>query len=277
VSCTVADLSVGCPHLEISLAHAVWSRERGRRRQAIVQGREQRLPDALQRVLPLERGVWQRIRARVYESESGSHPPSSSADARYHLQKSFLSQQNLVMIEELRQQSFTFLVDVGFVQAPEGDKRELTPARYGKSRTRFVRVPPELDTHSRDPKAVMVRPRDSERETTVDDVPSQACLAASMYPKLLVIDPANKQLRTLANSAPASIHPSSVNFTPGKRIDFGDAKFVAFFTAMHTKKLYIWESGTVDERAVYLLCGHADFQVRPSSFESIRTLTDAVL
>lgn len=27
----------------------------------------------------------------------------------------------------------------------------------------------------------------------------------------------------------------------------------------------VWESGTVDERAVYLLCGNADFQVRLSS------------
>lgn len=91
--------------------------------------------------------------------------------------------------------------------------------RYGKSRTRFVRVPPELDTHSKDPKAVM------------------ACLAASMYPKFLVIDKASGQMRTLSNSAPAAIHPSSVNFTPGRRVDFGDAKFVVFFTAMATKRL----------------------------------------
>lgn len=39
------------------------------------------------------------------------------------------------------------------------------------------------------------------------------------------------------NSATAAIHPSSVNFTPGRRNDFAGAKFVAFFTAMATKKL----------------------------------------
>lgn len=123
------------------------------------------------------------------------------------------------MIEELRQQYFSFLVDAGFIQATEAEKRELISTKYGKSRTRFVRVPLELDTYSRDPKAVM------------------ACLAASMYPKLLIVDPHNGQMRTLSNSAPAAIHPSSVNFTPGRRIDFGDAKYIAYFTAMHTKKL----------------------------------------
>lgn len=123
------------------------------------------------------------------------------------------------MISELCQQYFSFLVDAGFIQVTEAEKRELISTRYGKSRTRFVRVPADLNTHSKDPKAVM------------------ACLAASMYPKFLVVDPQSGQMRTLSNNAPAAIHPSSVNFTPGRRIDFGNAKFVAFFTAMHTKKL----------------------------------------
>jgi ATP-dependent RNA helicase DHX29 len=134
-------------------------------------------------------------------------------------QRSFLSFQNLQQIEELRQQYFSFLVDAGFVDVTEAEKRELISTRYGKSRTRFVRVPADLDAYSRDPKAVM------------------ACLAASLYPKLLVVDPQSGQIRTLANSAPAAIHPSSVNFAPARRLDFGGAKFIAFFTAMHTKKL----------------------------------------
>ena len=157
------------------------------------------------------------------QGEFGLQNPceSNTADASYRPreQKSFLSQQNLQMIEELRQQYFSFLIDAGFIQCTDVQKRELISTRYGKSRTRFVRVPEELDTHSRDAKAVM------------------ACLAASLYPKLLVVDPASGQMRTLANNAPAAIHPSSVNFAPGRRIDFGGAKFIAFFTAMHTKKL----------------------------------------
>lgn len=120
------------------------------------------------------------------------------------------------MIEELRQQYYSFLIDASFIQSPP-TANCLAPR--GKSRIRFLVVPAAIDTHSKDPRAVM------------------ACLAAAMYPKLLVIDKSNGQMRTLANSATAAIHPSSVNFNPGRRSDFGDAKFVAFFTAMHTKKL----------------------------------------
>ncbi|BGO98493.1 hypothetical protein NBRC10513v2_002888 [Rhodotorula toruloides] len=174
---------------------------------------------------------------------------------REFCRKSYLSLQNLQQIEELRQQFFSFLFDAGFVNITNAERRELTSTRYGKSRTKFLRVPTELDTASRDPRTVM------------------ACLAASMYPKLLVIDPQNGSLRTLANSAPAAIHPSSVNFGSGRRVDFGQGtRFAAFFQAMHTKKLYVWESGSVDERAVYLLCGNADFQLPAHSISVDRKI-----
>ncbi|GAA5857787.1 hypothetical protein JCM9279_000747 [Rhodotorula babjevae] len=174
---------------------------------------------------------------------------------REFCRKSFLSLQNLQQIEELRQQFFSFLVDAGFVNISNSERRELVSTRYGKSRTKFVRVPADLDVASRDPRTVM------------------ACLAASMYPKLLLIDPQNGSLRTLANSAPAAVHPSSVNFAPGRRVDFGQGvRFAAFFQAMHTKRLYVWESGAVDERAVYLLCGNADFQLPAHSISIDRKI-----
>lgn len=180
---------------------------------------------------------------------------SANGYEREFTRKNFLSQQNLQQIEELRQQFFSFLVDAGFISITDSERRQLVSTKYGKSRTRFVRVPDDLDANSKDPRAVM------------------ACLAASMYPKLLVIDPQNGSMRTLANSAPAAIHPSSVNFAPGRRIDFGaNTRFVAFFTAMHTKKLYVWESGSVDERAVYLLCGNADFQLAAHSLSIDRKI-----
>lgn len=174
---------------------------------------------------------------------------------REFCRKSFLSLQNLQQIEDLRQQFFSFLVDAGFVNITNAERRELVSTRYGKSRTKFVRAPPDLDKASRDPRTVM------------------ACLAASMYPKLLVIDSQNGSLRTLANSAPAAIHPSSVNFAPGRRVDFGQGtRFAAFFQAMHTKKLYIWDSGAVDELSVHLLCGNADFQLPAQSISIDRKI-----
>ncbi|GAA5902381.1 hypothetical protein JCM6882_000515 [Rhodosporidiobolus microsporus] len=170
------------------------------------------------------------------------------------VRKSFLSLQNLQQIEELRQQFFSFLVDAGFVNISDSERRQLSSTRFGKSRTKFTRVPAELDTASKDPRAVM------------------ACFAASMYPKLLTIDPQNGSLRTLTNSAPAAIHPSSVNFTPGRRVDFGNARFATFFTVMHTKKLYVFDSGACDERAVYTLCGNADFQLAAHSLSIDRKI-----
>ncbi|GAA6008894.1 hypothetical protein JCM11491_003823 [Sporobolomyces phaffii] len=191
----------------------------------------------------------------TYNAYCSWREASANGFEREFTRKSFLSQQNLQQIEELRQQFFSFLVDAGFISITDSERRHLISTKYGKSRTRFVRVPDELDVNSKDPRAVM------------------ACLAASMYPKLLVIDPQNGSMRTLANSAPASIHPSSVNFSPGRRIDFGaNTRFVAFFTAMHTKKLYVWESGGVDERAVYLLCGNADFQLAAHSLSIDRKI-----
>ncbi|KDE09069.1 hypothetical protein MVLG_00787 [Microbotryum lychnidis-dioicae p1A1 Lamole] len=190
----------------------------------------------------------------LYNAYCSWREASGNGYEREFTRKNFLSQQNLQEIEQGRQQYFSFLVDAGFIDISEAEKRELVSTRYGKSRTRFVRVPNELDTYSRDPKAVM------------------ACLAASMYPKLLVIDPQSGQMKTLAKNTPAAIHPSSVNFAPGRRVDFGGSKFVAFFTAMHTHKLYVWESGTVDERAVYLLCGNADTQLAAHSLSIDRKI-----
>ncbi|GAA5869879.1 hypothetical protein JCM1840_007661 [Sporobolomyces johnsonii] len=191
----------------------------------------------------------------TYNAYCSWREASGNGYEREFTRKSFLSQQNLQQIEELRQQFFSFLVDAGFISITDAERRHLISTKLGKSRTRFVRVPAELDVHSKDPKAVM------------------ACLAASMYPKLLVVDPQNGSMRTLANSAPAAIHPSSVNFAPGRRVDFGpNTRFVAFFTAMHTKKLYVWESGSVDERAVYLLCGNADFQLPAHSLSIDRKI-----
>ncbi|GAA5927842.1 uncharacterized protein JCM15063_006009 [Sporobolomyces koalae] len=191
----------------------------------------------------------------TYNAYCSWREASANGYEREFTRKSFLSQQNLQQIEELRQQFFSFLVDAGFISITDQERRQLISTKYGKSRTRFVRVPDDLDANSKDPRAVM------------------ACLAASMYPKLLVIDPQNGSMRTLANSAPAAIHPSSVNFAPGRRIDFGqNTRFVAFFTAMHTKKLYVWESGSVDERAVHLLCGNAEIQLAAHSLSIDRKI-----
>jgi len=169
--------------------------------------------------------------------------------------KNMLSFSNLLQIEDLRSQFFGFLVDAGFVDV------DSKPKSYGSGsfshKSRFCNVPLELDVNADQHKIVM------------------GCIGAAMFPKLLVRDGAmqignvnsNAQggWRTLTNSAPASIHPSSVNYSSGRRPDFGDARFVTYFNIMQSKKLYIWESGVVNEKAIFLLCGEADFKMPAES------------
>ncbi|KAJ6575250.1 P-loop containing nucleoside triphosphate hydrolase protein [Mycena capillaripes] len=161
--------------------------------------------------------------------------------AREFCRINYLSHQNLQQIEELRQQFLGYLIDSAFIQVDKAFIRELTRARYGRNRTRFVMVPPELDLN---PSNVVLL---------------NAALTAGLYPKILSIDHSNGQMRTISNNQQASFHPSSVNFGR-KATDFG-ANHLAYFTLMHSKKLYAWETGPVDDVAIVLLCGDADFKL----------------
>lgn len=105
----------------------------------------------------------------------------------------------------------SYLIDSGFIQAPRSLVVELSRARYNRSKARFVEVPPELDDNSKDNSLI------------------HAALLAGLYPKVLAVDSANGQMRTI-NNQPAYFHPSSVNF--GKKpSDFG-VSYLTYFTLM---------------------------------------------
>ncbi|KAJ7597184.1 P-loop containing nucleoside triphosphate hydrolase protein [Mycena floridula] len=153
----------------------------------------------------------------------------------------FLSQQNLQQIEELRQQFLGYLIDSSFIQADKSFIRELSRARYGRHRNRFVPVPPEFDCNSGNLALL------------------NAALAAGLYPKILAIDPINGQMRTISNNQQVSFHPTSVNFGR-KPTDIG-AHYLSYFTLMHSRKLYAWETGPVDDLALVLLCGESEIKL----------------
>ncbi|EAU92844.2 pre-mRNA-splicing factor ATP-dependent RNA helicase prp22 [Coprinopsis cinerea okayama7 len=157
----------------------------------------------------------------------------------------YLSHQNLQQIEELRQQFLGFLVDMSFIRVDRSFVRELSRSRYNRNRTRFVNLPPEYDVNSKNFALV------------------NAALVAGLYPKVLSIDPRSGQMKTISNNQAVSFHPSSVNF--GKRAsDFG-VHHLGYFTLMHSKKLYAWETGPVDDLAMLLLCGETDFKLATNS------------
>jgi ATP-dependent RNA helicase DHX29 len=166
-------------------------------------------------------------------------------------QKCFLSLTNLIQIEELRQQYLTYLVDAGFVPVDEVARKEIVGAHFrfshGGSKSRFVRVPDALNVYS----------------SSLAQV--NATIISALYPKLLVVDSRNGALKTLTNNAPASIHPSSVNFK--LRLDSlpRSIHHLVYFTIMQSRRLYAWETAAVEERAVLLLCGEADFKFSSTS------------
>jgi len=80
-----------------------------------------------------------------------------------------------------------------------------------------------------------------------------------LYPKLLTVDRSNGQMRTISNNQHASFHPSSINFGR-KPVDFG-VNHLSYFTLMHSKKLYAWDTGPAEDLAIVLLGGEPDFRL----------------
>ncbi|MBW0460887.1 hypothetical protein O181_000602 [Austropuccinia psidii MF-1] len=214
-------------------------------------GREQEA-DAIKRSFKVENSDFLTI-CNVYKSWR----QAIKNDSTYRFcQSNMLSHPNLLQIEELRREFLGYLVDAGFVELDENPRDNFihrqdtrNPLTY---KLKHCKIPNALDANAQEPKIVM------------------GCIGAAMYPKLLVRDGviqngrmkynAPSGWRILTTSAFASIHPSSVNFGGNRPPDFGDARFVTYFTIMKSKKLYVWESGTIDEKAVFLLCGDADFK-----------------
>lgn len=157
---------------------------------------------------------------------------------------------SLLITSLLYIQYMTYLLDAGFVNVDDKTRREVVSGRFRfqAAKTRFMRVPAQFDTNSSS-QAML-----------------HAALGAALYPKLLVLDARNGALRTLTNNAPASIHPSSVNFkTRLDQLPRGIHHLV-YYTIMQSRRLFAWETGAIDNRALLLLCGEADFKVRLAIF-----------
>ncbi|KAL7421927.1 hypothetical protein Q5752_003699 [Cryptotrichosporon argae] len=175
---------------------------------------------------------------------------------RTFCKRNFVSHQNLQQIEELRQQLLAYLVDSGFVGASATQRQEIAQARYHRGfRTRFVTVPPELNVNGQNVQVI------------------SATLAAGLYPKLLVIEGGG--MRTIGNQQAVAVHPSSVNFRV-PLAEFGTAHLV-YFTLMQSKRLYAWEVGPVDDRALALLTGDVlDFKLSAGALHIDRKIRFAV-
>ncbi|KAI0348676.1 P-loop containing nucleoside triphosphate hydrolase protein [Trametopsis cervina] len=179
------------------------------------------------------------------------------ATVRKFCRDNFLSHQNLQQIEELRQQFLGYLVDSHFIAVDQSFVRELNRARFGnRGRARLVTVPPGYDQNSSNFPLI------------------NAALAAGLYPKVLSIvsgKDGKDKFVTITNNQAVALHPSSVNFGRKPR-DFG-VNYLSYYTIMQvpvsaaaqSKRMYAWETGPVDDLALVLLCGDADFKLMAHS------------
>ncbi|KAE8210621.1 hypothetical protein CF327_g5518 [Tilletia walkeri] len=167
--------------------------------------------------------------------------------------RTFLSHQTLQQIEDLRQQYMAYLLDSGFVKVDDATSRAIARLRYRAGSTggkpRLMQLPDDLNVNSGSIAVI------------------NAAMAAALYPKMLSVDNKGLQLRTIGNNAPASIHPSSVN----RRLRFHTLPktihYLLYFTMMQNskKRMFAWDTSPVDDRALLLMCGDANFYLAANS------------
>lgn len=169
------------------------------------------------------------------------HNPGS---ARKYCRQNFLSYENLLQIEELRQQLFGYLVDSSFIDVDPGVMRELNRARFGRNNSykpRFVTIPTDLNSNSNSLSII------------------NAAVVAGLFPKLLSTDATTGQMCTITNNQAYSFHPSSVNFRKQPREL--SANHIVHYALMHSKKFYARETAPVDDLAILLGCGDCEFKL----------------
>ncbi|EUC49799.1 hypothetical protein COCMIDRAFT_1429 [Bipolaris oryzae ATCC 44560] len=105
--------------------------------------------------------------------------------------KNFLSAQNLGNVEDLKAQLLSSLVEAGFVQLTQDERRALNRYRSTPRHRVFVDIPPQYDTHS-------------DNDLLVNSV-----IATAFYPKMLTRE--GKGWRNISNNQTVSLAPTSVN------------------------------------------------------------------
>lgn len=155
--------------------------------------------------------------------------------------KNFLSIQTLTNIEDLKGQLLVSLVDSGFLPLTDEERRNLNRLRYasggrgGRRRQQaFFELPQRVNLNSD------------------VDIISQAVIAWSFYPRLLVRDApgGGNGLRNIGNNQAIRLHPSSVNR------GHNELRWLSYYNIMQSKSLYnAHETTAVEAFPIALLCG----------------------
>ncbi|KAG8532466.1 uncharacterized protein KY384_002343 [Bacidia gigantensis] len=152
--------------------------------------------------------------------------------------KSFLSVQTLLNIEDIKGQLFNSLIDAGLLTLTAEERGRVRGSRPSFGHRNFVDVPARYNING------------------ANDTILNTTIAMSFYPKLLKRE--GRAWRNVANNQSITLHPTSVN----KRSE-NPPSWVSFYHVMQSgnKSLNAHETSAVDDLAVALCCGDADFKM----------------
>ncbi|KAJ5660227.1 hypothetical protein N7507_006678 [Penicillium longicatenatum] len=152
--------------------------------------------------------------------------------------KNFLNPQTLLGIEDVKMQLVVSIADAGLLTLDPSQKSALNRARSGNRNRQFFTIPEEHDINS------------------TNDVVINSVVAWSFYPKLITRE--GKGWRNVSNNQTVTLHPTSVN----KRADYA-IKWLSYYHIMQARNrnLTAHETSAVDDFAIALLCGEAEFKL----------------
>ncbi|PWY70412.1 ATP dependent RNA helicase [Aspergillus heteromorphus CBS 117.55] len=152
--------------------------------------------------------------------------------------KNFLSSQTLLNIEDVKMQLIVSIADTGLLTLDPAQKASLNRSRSSNRSRQFFTIPDEYDHNS------------------INDTVVNSVIAWSFYPKLLTRD--GKGWRNVANNQSVSLHPTSVNKHPD-----GSVRWLSYYHIMQgrNKNYNAFETTAVDDFAIALLCGEAEFKM----------------
>ncbi|KAJ5542979.1 Helicase C-terminal [Penicillium sp. DV-2018c] len=151
--------------------------------------------------------------------------------------KNCLSPQTLLAIEDVKMQLVVSIVDAGLLNLDASQKAALNRARSNSRNRQFFIIPEDFDINSN------------------NDVVINSVIAWSFYPKLLTRE--GKGWRNVGNNQTVTLPSVSVN----KRAD-SSVKWLSYYSIMaRARNLNAHDTSAVDEFAIALLCGDAEFKL----------------
>ncbi|KAL9104716.1 MAG: hypothetical protein Q9163_000394 [Psora crenata] len=164
---------------------------------------------------------------------------TTSMSEKDFCKKNFLSIPALSNIEDVKKQLLGALIDASFIDAGADVYLGLGKVRYHHDNRRtFAQAPSQYNTNN------------------ANDLMINSIVAMSFYPKLLKRE--GKGWRNVVNGQAISLHPTSVNKVPEHPL-----RWLSFYHIMQSSSKFYnaHETSAVEDMAVALLCGEAEFKM----------------